>query len=497
MSQVQEAKLQPLLSLASQIVIYGLSPIGRRIVIYFAIPLLTTYMGMDSFGVVSVLISLLAVFDIISSAGLPPATFRLYNEDDNPDNQSNTLGSSLLLFVVFAVVLGLVIWIFAGRIAGVFLGDSRYTPTVRVVAIVLPVMTLIRFAGILFRIQVRPLAKVIVDIFLVTTQLLLGLVLVIRYGFEAFGYWAGQLAGAILALALGFLFLRNTVKLSFSWDRAKELLYFALPLLPASLGLWSLGFIDRSLITASIGLSEAAIYEIGYKVGLITSFLVGPFTIAWPQFAFSRLHSSETKLIFRNVQTAMAAGAIFLAIFVISFRDELVGFLAPEGYGAASDVVPWIALSQVAWALYPVFSVGPEIAKKTISLTFVSLSACLINLGLNLLLIPQIGILGAAIAAFVGYWVLAIVALVVGRRFYKIPFDWRRLAKVVIAACVALLIGFEIAGYAAVPWQKISLQVVGMMVYPALLLLIGFVSREQLYLVWQVIRLGLRESFSN
>ena len=88
---------------------------------------------------------------------------------------------------------------------------------------------------------------------------------------------------------------------------------------------------------------------------------------------------------------------------------------------------------------------------------------------------------------------LAILAFVVGRRFYRVPFDWSRFAKVLVAAGAALFIGFEIAGSAVVLWQKILLQVVGIVVYPVVLLLVGFVSRDQLHQGLQGTILKLRE----
>jgi len=490
------AGIRPLISLASQSFVYGLGSFGRSLVLYITIPLLTANMGLESFGVVSVLISMLSFFDMLSNAGLPAATFRLYNDDDNPANQSDILGTSLLLFVIFAAVLGLVVWAFADQIAIQLLDDVRYAPTIRIVAILLVFATLIYYVQIVLRIQVRPKAKVLLDFVLIIAQAGAALVLVIIYSLGAFGYWLGQLAGAVLGLLVGIWLIRGTIALTSSRQKAIELLHYGLPLLPAAIGLWALRLADRWLITASLGLTEVAIYEVGYKVGMITALLIPPFLIAWPQFAFSRIHSPNAPRTYRNVLTTLAASIMFLALFVISFRHELVALMAPAEYAAAAIVVPWIALSQVAFALYPVLSLGPKIAKNTILLSVVTLISCLVNLGLNFLLIPRIGILGAAYATFVGYWVLAIVVYIIGNRYFAFPIDWRRLAKVALAAIMTVFVTALVADDVNVQWQRLLLQAGSLLIYPLILIVVGFISLDQLREGWHLGLLQARRLLS-
>jgi O-antigen/teichoic acid export membrane protein len=480
------AGIKPILSLGSQTIMYGFGSFGRMLVGYITIPFLTTYMGMEAFGVVAVLISMLSFFDMISNAGLPAATFRLYNDDNDSLNQSKTLGSAFLLFVIFAVVMGIIVWFSAGWVAAQFLGDAKYTSTVRIIAILLLVTTLLNFIQIVLRIQIRPKAKALLDMALIGAQVSIALVLVILFSMGSFGYWLGYLLGAVLGLIFAVWLIKGTVRFDYSRQRAKELLHYGLPLMPAAIGLWGLRLADRSIITANLGLTDVAVYEVGYKVGMITALVLPPFLMAWPQFAFSRIQKPDAARTYRNVLTAMAATIMFLAIFVISFRSELVALMAPAEYAAASVIVPWIALSQVAWALYPVLSIGPKIVKNTALLSVVAVVACLVNLGLNYFLIPRHGIIGAAIATLAGYWVLAVMAYIVGNKYYLVSLDWRRLAQIVIAVGITLFVVAQTSGRMSLQWQKFSIKAIGLTLYPMILVFLGFVSREQLHYGLQI-----------
>jgi O-antigen/teichoic acid export membrane protein len=485
--------MRPLMALASQVLVYGVGPFGRRLIVYFTIPLLTAHMGIDTFGVVAVLISMFSFYDMVSNAGLPAATIRLYNENNVPRDRSITLGTSLVLFVVFALLLGSGIWLFADRVAVQFLGDVNYTATVRVIAILLLVTTLINFVQIVLRIQVWPTAKVFLDLVLICSQVAFALILVIAYGLGAFGYWFGQLVGAVLGLILAVWLIRGKISVAYSKERAKELLLYGVPLLPVAIGLWGLRLADRSLITASLGLTQVAIYEVGYKVGMIAGLLTAPFLVAWPQFAFSRMSRPDAPRTYRNIVTSLFGSTLFLTLFVISFRHELVALMAPPEYAAAAAIVPWIALSQVASAVYPVLSIGPKITKNTKLLAMAVSVAAVINVALNLLLIPRVGIMGSAIATFIGYWALTIAAYAVGNRLFPISLDWRRLAMAVLAAGIVLIVAVEIPDYVSVGWQKFSLQAMGLVLYPAILLIVGFISRTQLSEVVRIIALRLRK----
>ena len=126
---------------------------------------------MAEFGVISVMLAFWTFADMVSSAGLPAATFRLYNESDDENVRGQTLGSSLFLFTLYASLIAIVVWLLSTPLSEWLLGVDDYANVVRIVAVVLVLSTLIYYGFILLRINVRPLASSIHNILQVSAQM--------------------------------------------------------------------------------------------------------------------------------------------------------------------------------------------------------------------------------------------------------------------------------------------------------------------------------------
>jgi O-antigen/teichoic acid export membrane protein len=111
---------------------------------------------------------------------------------------------------------------------------------------------------------------------------------------------------------------------------------------------------------------------------------------------------------------------------------------APE-YHEAYRVVPLIALGQLFRGFVFIGPVGLTLKRKTTYHALMALIAAGINLWLNYLWIPRHGMMGAAAATAVAFGVQSLLITGVSQRHYPIPFEARRLLKLVSAAAVVYL----------------------------------------------------------
>jgi len=106
--------------------------------------------------------------------------------------------------------------------------------------------------------------------------------------------------------------------------------------------------------------------------------------------------------------------------------------LTPPAYHSAAGIVPLIVLSYIFFEVYYLFSFGFDLTRKTGYAPFIIGTGALVNLILNLILIPRFGMWGAAVATVVSYMLLPIIEYPIVRRLYPVPYDWWRLAKLFI-----------------------------------------------------------------
>lgn len=471
--------LRSILSLSWQSVVYGIGILGSQLIIYVMLPFLTRYMPQAEYGVVSVITAMYAFLNNLTNAGLPSATFRYYTAGQDANDQRITIGASQSLFFLFAFLPATSILLFPKSISTLLLGSGQYALVLQVVACFLVVNSMNTFGSVILRIRIRPFTSSIHNIILIACKTGLTLLFVITYDKGVLGYWLGQLIGEVIGLAFMTWFIRKDIVFQVSWNRIWDLVKFGFPLIPATLSMNVLRLFDRYIISALAGLEQVAIYDVGYKIGTAILFLIIPFRTAWIPFAFSLTDKPEAPKIYRDVLTYITAGCSLLILGVIAFRVELINLIAPASYSEAVTVVGWVAASQLFLAAYYIFSIGPMTMNKTRDLVWAALAAAGVNLLLNFILIPQIGILGAAIATFVGYLILAVWTHSISRRVIAISIDWKRLSKLLLSSGLIILVTLAIDNLMITPVTKITFKALGLLLFPVILLLVGFISRAQ------------------
>jgi O-antigen/teichoic acid export membrane protein len=475
----QNKSMRAILSLSWQSIAYGVGTLGSQLIVYVMLPFLTRYMSQEEYGVVSVVTALYAFLNMLTNAGLPFATFRYYNESKDEADRRLTLGSSQLLFFLFAFVPAVIILLFSRPVSVILLDSEQYAFMLQLMAWYLVVDSMNTFGTVVLRIEVRPFIASIHSIILITCRTGLALLFVISYDMGGAGYWLGHLIGEAIGLVLMAWFIRRKISFQVSWYRIWELIKFGIPLIPATLSMTVLRVADRYIIGSLVGLDQAAIYDVGYKVGSMIVILIGPFRTAWVPYAFSIAQKPDAQKTYRDVLTYLAAGCTFLILGVIVFRAELVSFIAPASYAGAVVTVGWVAVSQLFLAVYHIFSIGPMVKNNTRDLAWTAMLAGAVNLLLNFILIPLIGILGAAIATFIGYFTLTVLTYFAARRVFTLAVDWKRMFRLVLAS---VLIGFGLSiveGYSVHPWTRMAIKIIGLSFFPIILLLVGFINQAQ------------------
>ena len=112
----------------------------------------------------------------------------------------------------------------------------------------------------------------------------------------------------------------------------------------------------------------------------------------------------------------------FVALSICLSREILIIMTTPSFYDAYK-VIPLIALSYVLYGCYHILSVGFNLKKKTKYVPFIVGTGALTNIGLNLLLIPNYGMMGAGVVTVISYLLLPL-ALFGITKYYPINYEW-------------------------------------------------------------------------
>lgn len=453
---------------------YTAASILSKLIAVALLPLYTRYLTPADYGAAEVMFAAVVAASILIRLGLIEALLRFYYlRDSEPDRVVSTSFASLFWIGALAVAAALP---FAGLISEALLGESD-PELARVAILGLWVLTLSEYLLTLFRVDERARAYFTVTMISAVATIGLTVVLVVVLEMGALGVLLGSyLIGAVIVVGLIAVQWR---RLSLSIDTAllRRMLRFGLPTMPAELSLYSLNFIDRIIIVRFAGLAEAGLYSLAVKFSQAVNILARGFHLAWPPLAYSISSDEEARRFYARVFTWFCAVSAFAVVAIWLLARWILRLLAAPEYFQAFEAVGLISAGA---ALYGLYMVQVVILGRTGRTEFnlpATLGATAANVGLNLLLVPPLGIVGAGIALVLSYLVVLALMYVFTQRLFPVPYEWGRLLRVVGLAVLVIAAGELISPTQGLP--GLAARVVFAGLYPLLLLVTGFLNAEE------------------
>jgi len=131
-----------------------------------------------------------------------------------------------------------------------------------------------------------------------------------------------------------------------------------------------------------------------------------------------------------------------------------------------------ISLSGLFDGLTYFVNVGVLFSKRSIWRMVSVLTAAVVNIALNFLLIPTYGMMGAAWATMIAFAVQAAVTMTVSLRLYHVPYQYRRIAQLIVVAAAIYAASVAVSFHTLV--TSIAFKAALLLTYPLLLAVSGF-----------------------
>jgi O-antigen/teichoic acid export membrane protein len=413
---------------------------------FFLLPLYTHVFPPAEFGVVDILnnnVARLAL--VIVALEIAQAVFRFVPElQPGPERRayaSTALWFSMVTYAVFV----LVGWLGADYFSELILRETGRQDVFRVALLMIWASAIFTQLQNQLRLQAKSSQYTLVSV--VDTIISLGLTIffiaVLKTGI--IGIFWGQLIGLLVGGVISFYFTRSDFALVFDWAKLREMLRFSLPLVPASVGAIVLLYIDRVAINAMMTIADVGIFGAGDRIASIVTLLMFGFQMAMLPLVYQHYHEPATPRNLANIFRYFVAGALLMILGLSLFAPELLAILTTPQYYAAALVVPLLVSEAVISGMY-VFAPGLNIAKRTGVIAVINICGAVLNVFLNLLLIPIFGITGAALATLVSASTVFVTYMIFSQRTYPAPHGWRQLALSVVLTVVLIVLCALAAG---------------------------------------------------
>ena len=238
----------------------------------------------------------------------------------------------------------------------------------------------------------------------------------------------GYVLSIVLADFLSTVFLVFTAKLYRAFKPKKtsgrvmrELMRFCLPLVPSTVFWWITGVSDRYMVAYLCSDAENGLYAAAYKIPTLLTYVVIIFNDAWKLSAVAESDDKKecTKFyseVFKYYIAVMFAGGAILAVGSQIFAKILFA----ESYFSAWVYIPILSAATVFTSLDTFLGSAYFTVKKTGMSFWTALIGAVVNIALNIILIPSYGAIGASVATYISYVIVFIIRAVTMHKF--IPF---------------------------------------------------------------------------
>lgn len=411
----------------------------QRGIIFLLLPVYTRALDPAAFGRLSVLLAVAALASILLSWGMDTAFFRCYFAlRDDRERQRRFVTTAWIFLLVVPPAAAALITLAAAPV----LADNDVVPVGELAlamagAAVFVSATVVPLAFL--RAEERLRDFVVLTATTAITTAAFTLIAVVPLDGGVAGWLIAVVAANVVTLGVSVRVM--PLRLSTGLDRTLLLgaLAVGLPLVPHVLSHWGLGISNRVVLSGIVSTSEVGIYALAANIALPVAIVMQSMGNAvMPTYA--RASSGATEL------TALRGVMIvqFLVVLAITTLGTLLGpiavrYLAPPEYSAAAELVPWITLGYGLLGLYFLPMNAVVLTEgRTGKVWIVTLGAAGINLVCLLLLVPPLGLVGAAMSVTIGYLFLLFgVAIYSNGPGNPVRYEWGRLVRGVLV-CAAI-----------------------------------------------------------
>ena len=418
----------------------GVANLLTKLLSFVTLPLFTAWLAPDAFGTVDALVTTALLLLPLATLGAPETIFRFLAAGERPSGE--VLFGALCLCLVGGSVTLFLLPLFGGLLGGYLLHLAGYVAASAARSL---------FVHIL-RAEGRYTALALQQIFCALLTVLLQITF-LRAGLGVRGYLLGVICGdggtalVLLLLLAGRLF---RVKITPNRATLREMRRYALPLVPTAALWWLAAALDRYVLLHRHGAAAVGLLAAAAKLPTLLGLATAIFLEAW-HFTAAKTEKEARDALFGRIFRLLLPFALLAATGLMLVGRPLFSLLFADDYGIAVVYLPYLVLAALFSALAQFL--GSAYTANMLS-TPALLTAALgvaVNFLLAFLLIPPLGVLGAALATLVAHAAFFLVRLLhVGRRFVRLRH------ALLLALSVSVLLAAAILAQQA-PWQAVAL----------------------------------------
>ncbi len=431
----------PILRLFQHSAIYSLSTSVQRLQGLIMTPIYTSAIylpQMSDYGNYGLVYTFIAFMNFVYLYGMDSAFLRYFFLGKS--DRKTVFSTTFFVLLLSGTATSLLLYFFAQPISSLILFSPELSDLIRLSALILFLDSLGNLPFLILRAEERPVSFSVFRMIRFTLEIVLNIVFVVVLHKGVLGILYANVLAAFVNLLMMSPYIFKYLTLQFQRSLLSEMVKFGLPFLPNGIGFMIIEMADRFLVTDYLGKDVLAFYHANYKFATVLLLLIVGFRNAWQPFFLKISKKSWASEVYSRILDYYLLAAGILVVFVTFFIRDLLTIhyfdafylLGQKEYWDGISIIPWIILAYFFYGIYVIFTPAFYIQKKSQYMIFFTGSGALLNILLNIWLLPRIGIWGAVTATVVAYLVMAVSIFVVAQKLYPIPIRMNKIALLIL-----------------------------------------------------------------
>ena len=439
-------------------VIYGIGGVINKLIPLLMVPLVTALMPDSAyFGLSDMSNMLINLAYSLSLMGMYDAMYRMFFEKEDETYKKTVCSTALAATFTTSAVIAVLIVLLRRAVAELFFTGTQYTYLVYLCAVATIVYAVNHIVIAPTRMQNKGRLYILVNVLGPTLSYAISIPLILKGYYTIALTLAGLISTATLVFSFGML---NRKWFSFrrvDKSMLKQMLLLALPL-PNPLLYWVFNFSSKLIINSLLGLSVAGVYAVSSKLGQVSQLIYTAFAGGWQYFAFSTMHEENQVQSNSRIYEYLGTIACCVTAFVFACSGWIFRILFPDAYYEGYLAAPYLFFAPLLQMLYQVAVNQFLVIRRTWPNILILSAGALANVVLGFVLVPVLGIEGAAIATLLGYLLTNVICVLVLLRW-----------KLMVISPRFLLLSGAMVGF-VLTWRLLAVEKTGLGVALALLL---------------------------
>ncbi|MFA5029976.1 MAG: oligosaccharide flippase family protein [Patescibacteria group bacterium] len=421
-----------------QLGLIGFLQILTKIRALFVLPLITKVLGTTDYGLwMQFTVTIEFIFPL-ASLGLTGALTRFFAAEKEKEKIREGFYTIFFVILGLCVVLSTII-----HFGSHFLAKSFFDNNIRIVQL-LSITLIFHCLNTLQLSYFRTFKQTnkYSFFFLLENYGGLGIILfLVLSGYGIFEVLVSLMLVKAILFSIIFVIIAREIGFAFPHFRnMRHFLHFSLPSIPSNISGWVLQLSDRYVIAFFLGVVAVGVYSPAYTLGSLVAILAAPFAFILTPYlseSYDRNNLAEVKqYLFYSLKYFLILAIPSVFGLALLSKPLLTALSNADIAEKAYVITPFVAVATLLYGLIIILSEVVGLVKKTIIIAKGWVIGAVLNIGLNLIIIPYLGIFGAALTTFFSYSVVFVFLFLKSRRLIQYRFDMKSVIKSIAISTV-------------------------------------------------------------